>query len=70
MSESAAGCLGVLSIVAHVAAWIGTGIFVWNWLEPDSFGRVLIFLLAWGIIGKIADFILHLIIMLLASLDE
>jgi hypothetical protein len=64
------GCLGIVMIIIYAAAWIGTGTMAWNWVEPDSFGGAILFLIAWGILGYIAQIIGGLIIAGIASMME
>ena len=64
------GCLVVLMFVIYAAAWIGTGTMAWNWVEPDSFGGAILFLIAWGILGYIAQIIGGLIIAAIGSMME
>lgn len=71
MSNSdASGCLGAFLIISKIASWIGSGVISWNWIEPDSFGRAIIFLIIWGIMGYIIDMILALILAGLASMFD
>lgn len=64
------GCFGVLTIVIYALAWIGTGIIAWNWIKPNSFGRAILFILAWSIFGYITQIIGGLIIAGIAKLME
>ena len=64
------GIVTIVMIVIYAAAWIGTGIMAWNWVEPDSFGGAILFLIAWGIFGYIAQIIGGLIIAGIASMME
>jgi hypothetical protein len=71
MSNSdAGGCLSVLAIIGIAASWIGSGILAWDWIEPDSFGKAIFFLIAWGILGKVFDVIIGLIIIGIANMLE
>jgi len=64
MSDSSeAGCLSIVIILGHIIAWVGSGILSWNWVHPESFGGAILFIIAWGIIGYIADMILGFILM-------
>jgi hypothetical protein len=58
------GCfLSALMItIGHVISWVGSGVLAWNWIEPDSFGQAILFIIVWGIIGIVTDFILVAII--------
>jgi len=55
-------------IFIHIIAWIGSGSLAWNWVEPDSFGGAIIFIIAWGVLGYIAQTIGLLIIAGIASM--
>ena len=71
MSNSdASGFLSVLLIFGSLALWLCSGIVAWNWVEPDNFGGVILFLIAWGIMGKVFDFILALTITGIANMME
>ena len=49
-------------------AWIGSGFLAWEFVEPDSFWTVLLFLLVWAIVGRIAYAVFGAIIAGLAEL--
>lgn len=51
------GCMVGLLWVATIAISIGSGILAWNWIEPESFGGAIIFLIVWGVMSKIGHFI-------------
>ncbi len=51
------GCFLALLWIVTIAISIGSGILAWNWIEPESFGGALLFLIAWGIMSKIGHFI-------------
>lgn len=44
---------------------IVSGIVCYNWLEPESFGQVLVFLFAWAILTTVGYWILEMIYRLL-----
>ncbi|NIK73073.1 hypothetical protein FHS56_000559 [Thermonema lapsum] len=69
-NSNASGCLSALMIIGKVASWLGSGVLAWDWVEPDSFGTAILFLIAWGILGKVFDFALGLIIIGIASMLE
>lgn len=69
-SDAAGGCLATLMLIGTVASWIGSGMVAWNWTEPDSFGQVILFLIAWGILGKVFDLVITGIIVAVASMLE
>lgn len=58
MSDSNDGCVygGLISFVT-TAIIIGSGFLSWKWIEPDSFGLSIVFLLVWGILAKVGHFI-------------
>ena len=66
--DAAGGCLAGLMLMATVASWLGSGMVAWNWTEPNSFWQVILFLFAWGLLGKIFDFVLTAIVMAIASM--
>lgn len=68
--DAAGGCLALIMLIATGASWIGSGLISWSWLEPDSFGQVLLFIIVWGILGKVFDVILTGILIALASLFQ
>lgn len=69
-SADASGFLSVLLILGSIASWLGSGIVAWNMVEPDNFGGAILFLIAWGIMGKVFDFILALAITGIANMME
>jgi len=69
-SSDASGFLSVLLILGSIASWLGSGIVAWNWVEPDNFGGAILFLIAWGIMGKIFDMILALVLTGIANMME
>ncbi len=65
--DNSGGCLAGSLMLGMVGSWIGSGIIAWNWIEPDSFGRVLIFLLAWGALSWLCTFVLNAVILLIGG---
>lgn len=57
MSDSHNGCFGIIIILIYAISWIGTGVMAWNWIEPDSFGGAILFIMAWSFLGFIAHMI-------------
>ena len=71
MSDSgSSGCLGVFVIVISVVAWLAPGYVAWNWIEPDSFWGAVKFIIAWGVLGYIAQFIGSLIVAVVGKMME
>lgn len=68
MGDGAAGCLGVLVIILDIAVVIGSGVLAWNWIDPDSFGRGLLFVVVWGCLGRVGYGLIQLIFALIAAL--
>ena len=66
-SDFNGGILATLLFIGTIASWIGSGTVAWNWVEPDSFGGAIIFLIAWGILGVIFDAVVALIIGIVAG---
>ncbi len=64
------GCLSLLMIGIYAAAWIGSGTIAWNWVEPESFGDAILFLIAWGALGYIAQIIGGIIFAGIASMMD
>lgn len=69
-SDAAGGFLAAIAIIGMIASWIVSGIVAWNWTEPDSFGGAILFIILWGILGKVFDFVIGLVIAGIASLFE
>jgi hypothetical protein len=61
-SETTAGFIGILAIVGRIISVVYSGIWAFDWVEPKSFFSFIGFLIVWGILGKILDFILVLVI--------
>lgn len=52
MSDSSNGCIFVgLLYSATLAVFVGSGFLAWEWIEPDSFGETIIFLIVWGLLA-------------------
>jgi hypothetical protein len=62
MNNSEAGCATAFIIIAHIASFVISGTLAWNWVEPETFGQAILFIIAWGIIGYIVDMVLILIV--------
>lgn len=62
-TDNGGGCLVVLSaFVAPVVAFIGGGLLAWQWIEPDNFGRGLLFVFVWGVLTYVFRLVIVLII--------
>jgi len=59
-----AAFLSLFLFIGGAAAWIGSGITAWSFVEPKSFGGAILFLIAWAVFGYVAQLILMGIIML------
>lgn len=53
LKEDQEGCLVGVLLIGQVASWIGSGYLAWDWLEPDSFWNVVLFILVWGLLAKV-----------------
>ncbi|MDI9312517.1 MAG: hypothetical protein QM535_20065 [Limnohabitans sp.] len=61
------GCaLIALLVIGYIIVWIGSGIYAWDWVRPESFLGAIGFLIVWAIVGRIffliGGFIVTLII--------
>jgi hypothetical protein len=59
------GCLVPVMWIFTVLLSIGSGVLAWNWTDPDSFLSAIFFIVIWGILTKVAHFILFGVIMVL-----
>lgn len=50
------------AFVAPVVAFIGGGLLAWQWIEPDDFGRGVLFVLVWGVLTYLFRLVIVLII--------
>lgn len=48
----------------HLICTIITGYISYNWIEPKSFGSVIVFLIIWGLFEQVFAFLIGLIITL------
>lgn len=70
-SEAAVGgCLAISMIVIPIATWLGTGYIAYDWVEPEGFLGSIKFLIAWSILGYIAQLIVGLIVAGISSMFE
>ena len=67
--NTAVGCLGAFLWIGAIALSIVAGILAWNWIEPDSFGSVILFLIAWSFLNYIGSFIVMGILALFSKKD-
>lgn len=49
--------LTVLTWIITIIISIGSGILAWNWIDPEGFLGIIGFLILWGILTKIGNFI-------------
>ena len=69
-NSNTGGFLSLLMLIGTIVSWLCSGILAWDWVNPDSFGTAILFLIAWGFFGKVFDFFLGPIIMGIASFLE
>ena len=55
--------VGVLYTVSYIAIWLVSGYILWGWIGVTGFTRAILWLIAWMIVGTIADRILRPIIL-------
>lgn len=48
--ENSGGCIAVLFLIGKIGAIVLSGYLSWNWIEPDSFGSVMLFLVLWALL--------------------
>lgn len=61
--EKPAAIAVVLYTVYYAAIWLVSGYILWGWIGVTGFTRAILWLIAWMIVGTIADRILMLIIL-------
>lgn len=59
--------VGVLYTVYYAAIWLVSGYILWGWIGVTGFTRAILWLIAWMIVGTIADRILMLIILVVVG---
>lgn len=55
----------VLIWVFTIGIFIASGIYSWNWIEPDGFFSFIGFLLVWGLLTRVGHFLAFSIMMML-----
>lgn len=71
MSESNfTGVVLILVSIGYIAAFIGSGMIAWDWIEPESFWGGIKFLIAWAILGYVLKLIVGIIGVVLAKMFE
>lgn len=50
------------AFVAPVVAFVGSGLLAWQWIEPDNFGRGVLFVFVWGVLTYLFRLAIVLII--------
>lgn len=69
-NDTAGGCLVILLQIVPIIAWISSGYFAWQTVEPSSFLGAIGFMILWGIYGKILDIALVLLVGTITSFFE
>lgn len=49
--------LGLVIILAYLGAWIGSGYFSWILMHPNDFWSAVLFVLVWGVILVLIQFV-------------
>ena len=70
MSNGLEGIGIIIVWLGTIAISIGTGIYTYHWIQPESFWGVILFLIVWGIVSKIAYAVLGLIVAGLATMFD
>lgn len=69
--NGAGGCIiGALMLLLNAGAIIGSGLLAWEWIEPDTFWTVVLFIIVWSVIGKLAYALVGIIMAGIASLFQ
>lgn len=55
-SNNGGGVVAILWIVTVIFS-ILAGIISWNWVDPESFGGFIGFLLVWGVLSSVGHFL-------------
>ncbi len=69
-SSDNSGCVLILSIIAYAVCWIGTGVLMWNWIDPKSFGGGVLFFILWSLFGYVAQTVAAFFVVAIASYFE
>ncbi|MGL4332637.1 MAG: hypothetical protein ACRCSR_07600 [Bacteroidales bacterium] len=68
MKESAKSyILGIFMFIIFIACWVGSAYAAWDWISPNGFWEILLFIFAWGILFKVILFFLILTISTLSD---
>lgn len=57
----------IFGLLLRFGAWAGSGYLCYQWLEPSSFGSVVIFLLIWHAIATVLWWVLYIIAIMNSS---
>lgn len=52
-NSSASGLAVIMWLITGILS-IGSGVLAWDWLEPESFIGVIVFLILWGVFSEIS----------------
>lgn len=68
MSDSNFGEAQAIAMwIVTVALSIVAGIIAWSWIEPDSFGSFIGFLIFWGVFSAIGRFLAMILVAVIAG---
>lgn len=67
--DNSDGCIVGIMWILTIGISIGSGIFAWNWIEPESFLGAIAFLIAWAALSKIGHIISMGIVAIFGGLD-
>lgn len=62
------GLMSIVVLLTIVVAFFLTGVFTYNLIEPDGFFGIVIFLLSWGVLWAIVQFVLSYIFVAIAAI--
>jgi len=60
----------LLGWVGSIVGWILAGIWTWNWIEPDSFGRAVLWLIVFGLVSAVIRLVFTLIGVAIGSIFD
>jgi len=62
--------IGCVMYIGYIICIIASGMFAWDWTEPNNFWGVIYFLFVWSIVGSAISFIWQLICAFLINILE
>ena len=63
------GIIGLIIMILHVVAFVGSGVLAWKWTTPESFFGVIGFIIVWSILALIGYFLVIGMAYILGEMD-